>query len=57
MSAGKTHVIYHVAQLEHSPRPTEMMTLAMVLHEGGSGHLLLFCLDDDELDVLLGLRL
>ena len=46
-----------MVRLELSPRPTEMMTLVMVLDEGGSIHLLLFCLDDDELGVLLGLRL
>lgn len=54
MSAGKTHVIYHVAWLEPSPRPTETMTLVMVLDKGGSGDTLLFCLDDDELGGLCG---
>lgn len=42
MSADKVHTLYHV---ESSPRPTETMTLAMVLDEGGSYDMLLFCLD------------
>lgn len=47
-------MIYHVARLEPSPGPTETMTLAMVLDEGSSGDMLLFCLDDDQLGVLCG---
>lgn len=54
MSAGKTHVIDHVARLEPSPGPMETMALAMVLDEGSSGDMLLFCLDDDQLGVLCG---
>lgn len=37
--------MHHVALLESSPGPTETMTLAMVLDEGGSWDVVLFCLD------------